>query len=32
MIAVSFAQGLEQIIYEIARVLLYPVLIGALAC
>lgn len=32
MIAVSFAQGIEQVIYEIARVLLYPVLIGALAC
>lgn len=32
VVAASFAQGLERIIYEIARVLLYPVLIGALAC
>ncbi|NLG67242.1 MAG: hypothetical protein GX536_05955 [Actinobacteria bacterium] len=32
MIAVGLAQGLEQIIYQVVRVLLYPVLITTIAC
>lgn len=32
MVAVTFAQGIEQVIYVIARALLYPVLISAIIC
>lgn len=32
MIAISLAQAIEQIIFVLARALLYPVLIGAIAC
>jgi len=32
VVAISLAQAIEQIIFVVARALLYPVLIGAIAC